>query len=162
MTNLQQLFAERKTHFEEIAATLRQKYLRFSLIRLFSFIAAIAIIILLWNVTGVASGIIGTILFIVGFGKFMQWHQRLSQTQKHHHYLSIINKNEGNCLNHQYSQFGDGHQYVDPQHPFSLDLDIFGPYSFFQYTNRTCRRNSCPSPAGRVQAKPSKPSHHGG
>jgi len=35
------------------------------------------------------------------------------------------------------SAFGAGEQFVDPMHPYTVDLDIFGAHSFYQYTNRT-------------------------
>ena len=31
-----------------------------------------------------------------------------------------------------------GEEFIDPQHPYSSDLDIFGANSLFQYINRTC------------------------
>jgi len=36
-----------------------------------------------------------------------------------------------------YSAFADGKQYLNPQHPYTLDMDIFGPSSLFQRINRS-------------------------
>lgn len=36
-----------------------------------------------------------------------------------------------------YSAFGTGHKYIDAHHPFSFDLDIFGPQSLFNRVDRT-------------------------
>ena len=33
--------------------------------------------------------------------------------------------------------FANGEKYIDPQHYFASDIDLFGPFSLFQYLNRT-------------------------
>ena len=50
--------------------------------------------------------------------------------------LYLINR-ELEALQHDYLGFPDGYEYIDPQHPYSYDLDIFGKGSLFQYINRT-------------------------
>ena len=35
------------------------------------------------------------------------------------------------------SPFADGEEFTDPEHPYTFDLDIFGPESLFQHINRT-------------------------
>ena len=40
-------------------------------------------------------------------------------------------------LNGDYSRFDDGSQYVDAQHPYTFDMDIFGHHSLFNRINRT-------------------------
>ena len=40
-------------------------------------------------------------------------------------------------LDKNFSVFGDGEDYVDPQHPYSFDLDVFGRDSLFNRVNRT-------------------------
>lgn len=41
------------------------------------------------------------------------------------------------ALNNDFSQFQDGSDYTDYRHPYTTDLDIFGPDSLFQRLNRT-------------------------
>lgn len=50
---------------------------------------------------------------------------------------------ELNYLLGDFSQFDAGDRYIDPHHPFSFDLDIFGPSSLYQ---RICR---CATTGGR-------------
>lgn len=50
--------------------------------------------------------------------------------------LYLINR-ELKALNHDYLDFPEGNEFIDPQHPYSYDLDIFGKGSLFQYINRT-------------------------
>lgn len=40
-------------------------------------------------------------------------------------------------LNGDFAPFADGHEYADAHHPFTFDLDIFGPQSLFHRINRT-------------------------
>jgi len=51
--------------------------------------------------------------------------------------LRGLNWTEIQALCHEFSDFEDGRNYVDPDHPFSTDLDLFGPRSVFHYVNRT-------------------------
>ncbi len=53
------------------------------------------------------------------------------------HALVRINKTELKVLQHNYEDLPNGQEYVDTQHPFSHDMDLFGKGSFFQYLNRT-------------------------
>ena len=41
------------------------------------------------------------------------------------------------ALDGDFSAFADGKEYIDSQHPFSIDLDIFGKDSLYQRINRT-------------------------
>lgn len=50
--------------------------------------------------------------------------------------LYLINR-ELKALSHDYLDFPEGNEFIDPQHPYSYDLDIFGKGSLFQYINRT-------------------------
>jgi ABC-type multidrug transport system fused ATPase/permease subunit len=51
--------------------------------------------------------------------------------------LIDINKSEAAFLNGQPSVHADGREYIDPHHPYSYDLDIFGEGSLYTFLNRT-------------------------
>jgi hypothetical protein len=51
--------------------------------------------------------------------------------------LALINKREADALSGDYSVFNPGENYIDPDHDFSRDVDLFGQNSLFQYLNRT-------------------------
>lgn len=52
--------------------------------------------------------------------------------------LIKINENEINCLQTRHSDlFYNGEEYIDQNHAYSSDLDIFGSHSLFQLMNRT-------------------------
>jgi hypothetical protein len=48
-----------------------------------------------------------------------------------------INENELQARDGDWSCFKDGSSYQNPAHPFSSDMDLFGPKSLFQLVNRT-------------------------
>ncbi len=52
--------------------------------------------------------------------------------------LHLVNLNqwEAAATDYDFKDFPDGERFVDPHHPFSHDLDIFGMGSLFQYINR--------------------------
>ncbi len=48
-----------------------------------------------------------------------------------------INEQELPALQHDFSAFNPGNEFVSQEHPYTFDLDIFGTGSLFQYLNRT-------------------------
>jgi ABC-type multidrug transport system fused ATPase/permease subunit len=51
--------------------------------------------------------------------------------------LAEINSNEISFLNGNPSVYADGKEYIDPHHPYSYDLDLFGEGSLYKFLNRT-------------------------
>lgn len=68
---------------------------------------------------------------------------RDSRLKKQHDYsltLREVYQKELNYLDGDLSSFDDGSEFIDRQHSFSFDLDIFGKGSLFQRLNRTVTR----------------------
>jgi FtsH-binding integral membrane protein len=64
-----------------------------------------------------------------------------NQLQKKKAYLEIsltCCENEINAIDYDFSAFDGAPEKINPEHAFSLDLDIFGNNSLFQSINRTC------------------------
>lgn len=134
--NLTQLYQKRVETFEKAAAALTIKYDRYAFVRLLFFLIGVAVLIYLYsNFVGVAIG--ATILFIWGFGRFVWWHQDLLYLKQHTTALKTINQAELERLKGNINQFDTGNTFSDSLHPYTIDLDIFGQYSFFQYMSRT-------------------------
>ena len=133
---LKDLYQGRKESFQEKAEELKAKYVRFSFIRLAIFILVIFVFIyILSKSVPAAFGFLA--IFLVAFTKFVFWHKDIQRQQHHNEHLSKINNDEFEVIHHRYQMFDDGNEFLDPAHPNSIDLDLFGPYSFFQYINRT-------------------------
>lgn len=134
--NLDQIYSQRIEQFSSLAEGLKARYTRFSFVRLAVFIIGIGISIYLFT-THFGLGIGFVVLFLLLFARFIFWHQAILRAQRHNEELVRINKREQRALAHDYTAFGSGKEFVDPQHPYTVDLDLFGDYSYFQYCNRT-------------------------
>ena len=129
-------YQEREKHFRQAADQLKKRYNLLSLGRLLYFVFAIALIIFLaqqhWSLA-----LSWTILAIALFLWMILRHRKVQEAEQHHRHLAEVNRQEQAALDYHFSEFPDGGQYVDPFHPYSGDLDLFGPYSIFQFCNRT-------------------------
>jgi len=123
----------------EISIALKQKLLirgrYFSIARFSSFLITLAFIISAFSVDSAwwwpAAACLA--LFIV----FVVFHERLTYKQKFNNsYLEAV-KHELEALDGNYSSFDGGPEFIDHQHIFATDLDIFGNNSLFQAVNRT-------------------------
>ena len=77
------------------------------------------------------------ILFAATFAVLVAKHSKLFREKTHLENLIKINTNELQSLSNDFSCFKNGTEYIDPKHPYSHDLDIFGGGSLFQYMNRS-------------------------
>ncbi|MCB9297895.1 MAG: hypothetical protein H6559_32925 [Lewinellaceae bacterium] len=133
---MKQQYLERAGAFETTAEALKKKYNRYSLVRLLLFVAAVGLGIYLWTGVHLLAGAVFTLAFLYAFYRFILWHQDIQQEERHHRRLAAVNRLEAGVLDHEYASFQNGGEFSDPEHPYSLDLDLFGDYSFFQYLNR--------------------------
>lgn len=134
---LEKEYQSRIDSYQEKAKGLRAKYNRFSFVRLLVFAAALVISMILGATVHVALGVVVFLLFLVGFYHFVKWHQAIQTQQIHHENLALLNEQELATIAHDYSAYADGKEFEDAQHPYTVDMDIFGSYSFYQYINRT-------------------------
>ncbi len=130
-------YQERATEYADSAAALKSRYNYYSIIRLVTFFASIFLIIFVFTKWNGWVGMAFLVVFLIAFARFVFWHRAILTKAKHHQHLATINEEEIDVLNHQYHHFDNGDLFVDPAHPYSVDLDIFGEYSIFQYFNRT-------------------------
>lgn len=80
---------------------------------------------------------LGAVIAFSGFVILMNLHSRVSGKLRLSQTLVHLNKTEIAFLESGLLPFADGNEYHDPHHPYSYDLDIFGPHSLFQHLNRT-------------------------
>lgn len=137
MTDIKKKYQERATEFTALSTTLLEKYNRFAIIRLLVFFVAIFAAIFVFSQINALAGVIYLVLFLLGFSKFVYWHKAIKDQSRHNQFLGTINQEEAAALDHDYSAFSSGEEFMDPMHAFTVDMDIFGDYSLFQYINRT-------------------------
>jgi DNA mismatch repair ATPase MutS len=78
---------------------------------------------------------------IFSFLFLIKYFIKLKEKKLFYEKLLKINKDELEGLNNNYGQFEDGEEFINPEHSYSYDLDIFGKGSLFQTINRTVTHN---------------------
>ena len=74
------------------------------------------------------------------FWATVRWHAAVGYQREHHRLLAGINQQELDRLAGQLGGFDAGLRYLDAQHPYAADLDVFGPHSLFQLLSRASTR----------------------
>ncbi len=83
-----------------------------------------------------ASGSIAFILLVL-FLFLIKKNSELEKEKKRATVLLQLVENEKLALQHSFLHFANGKEYLNPEHFFSYDLDVFGEGSLFQFLNRT-------------------------
>ena len=135
--DLQKYYQETQGKAFEGSNRTKKKILHTSLLRLIIFIAGFIALCYGYDQGGM---IIGGILLatLIPFLLLVKLHNRLFHQKDWyetsiHHYQSELAS-----LGNDHSAFDGGKEWIEASHPFSLDLDVFGEHSLFQFLNRTC------------------------
>lgn len=115
---------------------VKKQIFRISMLRLTLFIAGVAGIYFFFSQTPLL--IFCICLTFLPFFILVKVHNRLFIRKEWLETQARIIQEELQALSGDYSSFEDGKEYVNPEHPYSFDLDIFGRRSLFQSINRTC------------------------
>lgn len=129
-------YTERLSLTEGQLQQVKKQSFRISMLRLALFIAGIAGVYFFFNQTTLL--IAGICLTFLPFFILVKVHNRLFIRKEWLETQARIIQEELQALSGDYSSFEDGKEYVNPEHPYSFDLDIFGRRSLFQSINRTC------------------------
>lgn len=135
MPNPSAIYKDRIKEFisQETAFTALHK--RYSIGRLILFVLCIAVVIVLFQQHWVL-GIIAIYCSIMVFYYLVKRHNKISRQLTIATRLKTINQWELDALDHNFSAYSSGEQFMNEKHPFVNDLDIFGKNSLFQYSNR--------------------------
>lgn len=115
---------------------VKKQIFRISMLRLTLFIAGVAGIYFFFSQTPLL--IICICLTFLPLFILVKIHNRFFIRKEWLETQARIIQEELQALSGDYSSFEDGKEYVNPEHPYSFDLDIFGRRSLFQSINRTC------------------------
>lgn len=83
--------------------------------------------------TALAIGILGVAIFLFLLSKYTD----LKLERQRYKRLVKINEEEIAIASGNFYERADGSEFQNPKHFYSLDIDLFGIGSFFQFTNRT-------------------------
>lgn len=129
-------YTERLSLTEGQLQQVKKQIFRISMLRLALFIAGIAGVYFFFNQT--TQLIVCICLTFFPLFILVKIHNRFFIRKEWLETQARIIQEELQALSGDYSSFEDGKEYVNPEHPYSFDLDIFGRRSLFQSINRTC------------------------
>lgn len=104
------------------------------MMKLLFFLAAVFLLFLHWN-TG-APGMCWSGGCAIVYVAFYLWDRRLMQRIDRLEKIRKVHENELKAMAGDFSAFDTGERFINPEHEYSFDLDIFGAGSLF---NRICR-----------------------
>ncbi|MBT9391931.1 DNA mismatch repair protein MutS [Hymenobacter sp. NST-14] len=135
-----ELFQDNLAHHTEREAYFAGRHRLVALVRLALFGAAAAGV---WGLLGAGqtAAALGLVLaaYLVFIG-LVGWHNRVGYHREHHRLLAQLNRDEQARLAGKLQGFDPGRRYLDAQHPYAADLDVFGDHSLFQLLNRSTSR----------------------
>lgn len=131
--NLSVVYEQRLTQFNAELAEATRKINLISNLRL-----AVAIIFLLSFYFFIARDFTGWVALgsLLIFLWLVKKHALMFSQKTHLENLVKINRMEKSALNGDLKEFATGNEFINTQHHYSHDLDIFGEGSLFQYLNR--------------------------
>lgn len=141
MKNLLSFYNSEEKQLKNKLLKVKKNLKILSLLRLTVFILTVVSIYLLFENT-----LITTVILIVGGSSFYFLVVKYSNEKLEKNLLNCkieINQTEIAVLNGDFSFLPKGNEYLDSDHHFSHDIDLFGENSFFQYLNRTASSEGC-------------------
>lgn len=133
---IEEIYQERIDYCTQEFDVLEVKNKRYYTIRLLSFFAILAIIILLFKVNALA-GIAAIYIGIMVFYRLVKQHNSIIRARDLFKAKLALNQAELEVAKNDFSAFNGGENYLDEKHPYVNDLDIFGKQSLFQSCNRS-------------------------
>jgi hypothetical protein len=130
-------YTQRALDFMTEFQRLNQKARTISFFRIITFIGFLIFFVSAANRGNLAMLILSIILFIIIFGLLVNKHNQVKYLSKQNGFMSQINEEEILRIEGKLDSFESGEIFIGEDHPYHLDLDIFGRNSLFQLLNRT-------------------------
>jgi len=120
---------------------LSKKLNRISFLRLFIFVISSIILIYLFKFKLFTPFLIVFPLLIFCFGAAITYYNKIAFLKKQTAFLIGINESEILREECNLEEFDAGDKFINQNHPYTSDLDIFGQHSIFQLLNRTTTKS---------------------
>ncbi|QIA07031.1 MutS-related protein [Draconibacterium halophilum] len=134
MSNPIRLYSEKLSFYTDEFNSVSAKVKRFAWYRFVAFVGIfLPLIILGWKITTLYS----TLPLIVLFFFLVKRNLILEKLKKTLAVKKMLLEDELKALDHSFLHFKNGEQFLNVEHSFAYDLDLFGEGSLFQYLNRT-------------------------
>lgn len=135
MINPLEFYKNNLDKYQAETKRLYKKMTAFSLYRLGIFLITVFGVYLSFNQWQVALliGLVGVVVFVVLLSKYTD----IKRLRNFNKALVAINEEEIKIASGDFYERDKGLKFQDPHHFYSLDIDLFGRGSFFQFINRT-------------------------
>lgn len=118
----------------------------------------VALVTVVFLVLAINSGIawqwIAAALLTAVFLVLVRMHSRVHEQEKLLQLHILLQQQELGALTGDIHPFADGARYIDPAHPYTYDLDVFGKGSLYQLLCRTVTMNGSAALAAQLQQLP--------
>lgn len=129
-------YQQKEKKYREAAGKFQQRYQRLTAVRIVLFLGAFAAIFLGFGYTLVAGGVV-LLAAIVALGWFVTYHEKINTRQQQFLLLAGICKEEQLVITNHHRTGSPGSRHVPADHPYAMDLDVFGEGSLFALLNTT-------------------------
>lgn len=138
MNDICMKYQKRIKKYEEINLKQKKTADKISNLRLGLFLLSIVASIILWSIEFYFVFAACILCFVVGFIYLITLHNKILERVKYSSLLKEVNQVSLKRIQGQWGSFEDtGEEFIDIDHGFSYDLDVFGKGSVFQYINTT-------------------------
>ena len=142
--SLTNFYSEEQNRQQKLFDLNQKKLNRTVWLRLSSFVIGLGLTIYLikdfgWSYIWLA------IPFMILFFYLVKKHEHLKWLKAYYKNRIQICEEESSSIKGNHKMFDDGKNFIDPAHPYSSDMDLFGRNSLFQFLNR------CISLGGRIK-----------
>lgn len=134
MGDLKHFYTSQKEKHQGKLQQIKKRLALLATLRLAVFVALTLSTYFFWETTALFA------LLPLGIVLFLYLVTQFSNVKRHKEYLErliAINATELEILARKFHHLPDGKEFLQPDHPYAQDLDLFGRGSFYQYANRT-------------------------
>lgn len=134
--DLYQHYVKQAQYFKDVAYRLNKKIKQLMSIRL-----SVMVLVLFFFIYSVSSDQLPylylSLILLIAFLILLRQQNKLEVHLQYLKAQSIVYQQDIDFLSQGTLPKHDGKEYIQSDHPYTFDLDVFGPHSLFQYLNRT-------------------------
>lgn len=123
--------------YESEELNLQKTLSKISWLRLIIFVVATAVLITFLSNKMFTAFFLAVPISVFAFGVAITRYNKIAYLKKELSFLKKINEAEILRQQCDLETFDTGEEFLNPKHPYTADLDIFGEHSIFQLINRT-------------------------
>jgi len=140
--NLPDFFEKQIAEATKARSAIQKKYNVIAILRIFYFLAAVVATVYVTDKVNAWLGILLGFILLGVFAYIIRLHLQIGWKKKYYNFIEKVNENELYRLQGNFKKIEDsGEDFLEADHPYALDLDLFGSTSLFTLLNRTATVN---------------------